>query len=159
MDFISGCGNCSDILMQSPFYLSGLSNPSCFFGILIHISSCSVSCRFLHYIHIYFLLLSICVSLSFHLHLSLLFAAVTFTLLVLSSWLISPTFYSMCSPLHFPHVHCPASGPHFPPSPFHFSLSLSFIYGNMLMGQTQVKIDFFFLLTVWNRNWIRKRSE
>ena len=78
---------------------------------------------------------------------SVLFSAVTFTLVIWSSWLAS---LSIHSPLHFAHAYCPASGPHFPPPqppPSRLpSISTSppyFIYGNMLMGQTQVKIEYF----------------
>lgn len=137
------------------FYSSDLSIPCCFSGCFFYFSP-SLAAVFIPRtflsVHAHCLCLF---SAQFPLFIaslfaSVLFSAVTFTLPIWSSWFVSPLFLPSSShPFAPPFRTCPlpclwATLPLLSTPPFLLlrlsrSPPPSFIYGNMLMGQTQVK--------------------
>lgn len=116
---------------KPPFNLAVLSIPPCFlwhFCFTSSFSDLSISA------HLFASLFFPSTFMLFNIHIlpsisslfpPVLFSAVTFTLLIWSSWLASLSIHST---LHFAHAYCPASGPHFPPPhppppPLHLNLS------------------------------------
>lgn len=118
VDFISCCGNCSDILVQSTSLFIRPVSSSLFVWHFYFMSlPALISLSYLFFLHI----LSICLSI----FCSSLFYFISFSLcLILCSNLQTPNLeqlarlspsLSIHSPHHFAHAHCPASRPHFPP--------------------------------------------